>query len=198
MTDRLWLVRHASTSWTGRRWCGRTDLALSPEGRAEAVALASRLAPSLPPDLEIRSSPLRRAVETAQAIASQIASQVGAAVEIDVELREVDFGDAEGMTWDELLANLPDVASQLLTPDSEIDWPNGERTAEVRRRAAAALELAAQGPGPCLMVTHGGLIRQLLAAAGIGAVPQVVLPARALALRRQAGGWEIDTQEVTS
>jgi len=194
MTDRLWLVRHASTSWTGRRWCGRTDLALSPEGRAEAVALACCLAPSLPPDLEIRSSPLRRAVETAQAIASQ----VGAAVEIDVELREVDFGSAEGMTWDELLANLPDIASQLLTPDSEIDWPNGERTAEVRRRAAAALELAAQGPSPCLMVTHGGLIRQLLAAAGIGEVPQGVPPASALALRRQAGGWAIDTQEVTS
>ena len=123
---------------------------------------------------------------------------MGAAVEIDDELREVDFGYAEGMTWGELLADLPEIATALLTPGTEIDWPNGERAAEVRRRAAAALKLAAQRPTSRLLVTHGGLIRELLTVAGIGAVPQVVPPASALALRRRAGRWALDTQEVTS
>ena len=43
MSRRVWLVRHASTDWTGQRWCGTTDLPLNEQGLAEAEQLATRL-----------------------------------------------------------------------------------------------------------------------------------------------------------
>lgn len=48
MSEVVWLVRHASTAWSGQRWCGRTDLPLSQAGREEAERLAGRLAEVLP------------------------------------------------------------------------------------------------------------------------------------------------------
>ena len=66
MTDRVWLVRHASTDWSGKRWCGRTDLRLSAEGAVEAEALAIKLAAELPANVVIVSSPARRARDTHQ------------------------------------------------------------------------------------------------------------------------------------
>src|SRR5260221_663027 len=68
MIDRIWLVRHASTDWSGKRWCGRTDLPLSAEGMAEAEELAIWLAARLPADVVVVSSPARRARDTAEPI----------------------------------------------------------------------------------------------------------------------------------
>jgi broad specificity phosphatase PhoE len=90
------LVRHASTSWSGRRFCGRSDLTLSAEGEAEAALLAERLAPQA--GTALRASPLRRAQQTARAIADRH----GLLVETDDALREIDFGEVEGLTFDEI------------------------------------------------------------------------------------------------
>src|SRR4051812_7747117 len=70
VTMEIVLVRHASTSWSGRRYCGRSGPPLSAVGEAEAADLAERLAPDLTPATRIVSSPSRRAVATGRAIAA--------------------------------------------------------------------------------------------------------------------------------
>jgi ribonuclease H / adenosylcobalamin/alpha-ribazole phosphatase len=162
MTHAVWLVRHASTAWTGIRWTGaRSDPTLSEEGRRTARALAAELAARLPPGTPVLSSPSRRAVQTANSIAAALRVQV----ELDRELREVDVGELDGRTFDETAAAYPDLARQVLAADSEIDWPGGERAASLRNRAAAAWRgaLARAGDGSIVVVTHGGVVGELVA-----------------------------------
>ena len=56
------LVRHAAASWSGRRYCGRSDPHLVVAGRAAARALADELAPILARNVLIITSPARRAL----------------------------------------------------------------------------------------------------------------------------------------
>ena len=186
MAATVWLVRHASTAWSGRRWCGSTDLPLTAAGRAEAERLAMRLAPILPADVELVSSPTRRATETA----TTIARVVGTAYLIDPALREVDFGRAEGLTWQQLEQHLPEVAEALAAGGALIDWPGGESAADVRARVAAIWSGLDDIAGPIVMVIHGGLIRGLIA----HAIPSrsdaaMVPPASATAFHHDGAGW---------
>jgi len=159
MSDRLWLVRHTATAWTGRRWCGRTDLPLTREGRKQSAALANELARDLPADAHVLSSPARRALETAR----EIATAAGCSIDVIEELREVDFGAAEGCTWTEVERDLPDLAAALAGGVPEIDWPNGETAAEVRARAAVVVRRIDDATVSLVLVTHGGLLRALIA-----------------------------------
>lgn len=161
--DRIWLVRHASTAWTGLRWCGRSDPELAPDGVVAAAALAKTLAVEVPAGAVVVTSPLHRALATADAIASAI----GASVVIDPDLIEIDFGSVDGLTWDELAAAHAAVATAILAGD-EPDWPDGERAVDVARRARAAatriVDLARSGA--VVVVSHGGLLRALAVALG--------------------------------
>ena len=147
------LVRHASTAWSGVRYCGVSDPPLSPTGLAEARRLAESLAADLLVDTRIVTSPSRRAVATASTIAD-IARLPG--VELDARWREADVGVAEGRTFDELSGIAPDVAAALAAGDLRIDWPGGETYASLAARVAAAwADLLADGR-PAVVVTHAG------------------------------------------
>jgi ribonuclease H / adenosylcobalamin/alpha-ribazole phosphatase len=161
--DRIWLVRHAPTAWTGQRWCGRSDPELTPSGVAAAAMLAAELAVEVPTGAVVVTSPLRRALATADAIAAAI----GAGVVLDPDLIEVDFGSVDGLTWDELAAAHPAVANSILAGDDP-DWPDGERAVEVARRARAASTRIADltRSGAVVVVSHGGLLRALAIALG--------------------------------
>jgi broad specificity phosphatase PhoE len=153
------LVRHATTAWSGRRYCGRSDPPLDAAGRAAASALAGHLAPSLPPGTRLISSPSRRALATAEAIAD-----VGdiPTIERDERWREIDFGLAEGRTFEELESIAPATAAALLRGATDIDWPGGETSASLAARVARAWsELAAAGR-PAVVVTHAGPILHAL------------------------------------
>jgi ribonuclease H / adenosylcobalamin/alpha-ribazole phosphatase len=156
----IWLVRHAPTTWTGRRWCGRADPPLSRDGHAVAREVAARLAADLPTSAIIRSSPARRARSTARAIGAA----AGIAVSIEPELVEVDVGRVEGLTWGEVSTREPSVAAAIGRGDP-IDWPGGESSVEVAeraRRAAARIRSDAAG-GPVVVVSHGAFLHALLA-----------------------------------
>jgi len=147
------LVRHASTTWSGVRYCGVSDPPLSQTGLAEARSLAESLAADLPADTRIVTSPSRRAVATASTIAD-VARLPG--VELDARWREADVGVAEGRTFDELSGIAPDVAAALAAGDLRIDWPGGETYASLAARVAAAwADLLADGR-PAVVVTHAG------------------------------------------
>lgn len=155
----LILVRHASTDWTGVRFCGLADPPLNDAGRREAEELAERLAPTLPRDVRLVSSPLRRARETADAIARAAG---GLEVAIDARWREVDMGDVEGLTWDEVEGRWPDLAAQLATGPVDVTWPGGEHAGALTERVHAALADIATDERTTVVVSHGGPIRLAL------------------------------------
>ena len=158
----VFLVRHADTAWTGRRYCGRTDPPLTDLGILAANRLAATLAPTLPMGIRIVSSPSRRARQTAEAIAAAV---VPASIEIDARWAEVDFGIAEGVTYEELERIAPDLASALLGGDVEIDWPGGETAASLATRVEAAWRDVRASDRHTLVVSHGGPLRRAIALA---------------------------------
>jgi probable phosphoglycerate mutase len=191
--DTIWLVRHAPTEWTGTRWTGaRTDPSLSDPGRQAAAMLATALAASLPSHTHVLSSPSRRAIETARPIAAGL----GVETEIDDDLRETDIGELDGLTFDETRARYPELAKRLLAGDPEVDWPGGERAADLRRRVAAAWErlTTRAGDRPLVAVTHGGVISELIRLVlgdGVANAERWLEAGTAVALRGRDGEWRL-------
>ena len=193
MTRTIWLVRHAATAWTGVRWTGaRSDPELSDAGRGAAEELAATLVDRLPRGTPVISSPSRRAIETARPIAARL----GVDVVIELDLREVDVGELDGRTFDETAAAYPDLAKQVLAADREIDWPGGERAADLATRAAEAWRHALDraGGGSLVLVSHGGVVGELVAAL-VPADPseeRAWLPAgAAVALAERGDAWAV-------
>ena len=156
------LVRHASTSWSGRRYCGRSDPPLNALGRAEAADLAQRLAPTLTSMTRIVASPSRRAIATARAIA---AAAGRLAVETDPRWLETDFGIVEGRRFDEFETIAPDVAAAVLAGLAAIDWPGGETSAALAERVSAAWSDLVAAGRDAVVVTHAGPLLHALALA---------------------------------
>jgi probable phosphoglycerate mutase len=133
VTTMLLLIRHALTDWVGKRLAGRTPgLHLNKVGCAQAEALARWLAPV--PLAAIWSSPLERAIETAQILA---ATQ-DMAVQVREELGEVDCGEWAGRELDELRKEELWPVIQIYPGGAR--FPGGESLREVRDRMVAALD----------------------------------------------------------
>ncbi|GAA4941532.1 putative phosphoglycerate mutase [Nonomuraea thailandensis] len=132
----LLLLRHGETELSlERRFSGRGDAELTANGLAQASAAAARLSRD-PYRLDVVvTSPLRRARQTAQAVAEQ----AGVEVEVLEELREADFGAWEGHTFTEVQRRWPaELAAWLADPD--VAPPGGESFAQTARRVQAARE----------------------------------------------------------
>ena len=114
-------------------------------------------------------------METATSIASALGN---APIELDDRWAETDFGDAEGLPFDELTATAPEIAARLLAGDVEIDWPGGEAAATLAARIADAWNDLVRGPPKrVVVVTHGGPIRVAAALAmGRPSAAVAVLP----------------------
>ncbi|MFS8522291.1 MAG: bifunctional RNase H/acid phosphatase [Micromonosporaceae bacterium] len=147
---RLVLVRHGATGHTAeRRWSGRGDVPLSDEGRAQAEALARRVAQAAPRVAAVVTSPLTRCVDTAVAIAARTGDPP---VVTDADLVECDFGQWEGLTVEEIARRWP---SELAAwhRSTAVAPPGGESlrrvTARVRR---AVTRLRTAYPGDTVVV----------------------------------------------
>jgi len=179
-TSWIWLVRHSPTDWTGRRWCGRSDPPLTTAGLAAAEEVASTIAAEVsagPKSRVVLSSPLRRAIATARPIADRL----GASIEVDEALAEIDFGVADGLTWDELTMSEPVLAAEILA-GGDPDWPGGETAAEIAARAAAVVVRIrdAARSNAVVVVSHGGLLRQIARELGVPETSQRLEPASAI------------------
>lgn len=151
----FYLIRHGETEWNrAGRWQGMADVPLSALGRAQADALAQRLADERFIVDHTYSSDLLRAWDTAQ-IAAQ---RLGLAVQPLPTLREIDVGAWSGLTRSEIVERWPGAFVTLHSA------PDGEgRDAFWQRVADTVLQLAEQHNGErVLLVTHGGVIRALL------------------------------------
>ena len=155
--SRLVVVRHGETGWSREgRHTGRTDVALDPAGRLQAVGLGEGLAGER--FESVWSSPSSRAVETCR-----LAGFDDRAV-LDDDLREWDYGDDEGRTTEEI---------RELRPGWTL-WtggvPNGETATDVGRRADRVIERARAAKGDTLCFAHGHILR-VLAARWLGLPP---------------------------
>jgi len=151
----MMLLRHGEPEAAARGRCyGELDVALSPEGRAQAERR------KLPPLEAVYSSPRRRAVETAELAAP------GQRIAIEPALREIDFGRFEGLTYDQVAEKFPALYRQWMERPTEVTFPDGESWAGVRSRVRQfAARVREQHSGTILVVAHGGPLRALLAEA---------------------------------
>jgi broad specificity phosphatase PhoE len=150
-------IRHASTTWNeAGRMQGRNDVPLSERGRAQARGW--RLPSELSNAASWVSSPLRRAVETAALLGAR-------AVQLEDALVEMDWGDWEGSTLDELRNAHGAAFAQNEARGLDFRAPGGESPREVHERLRPWLEWVAASPVPVVAVTHLGVLRVLLAAA---------------------------------
>jgi broad specificity phosphatase PhoE len=180
----LILVRHAATAWTGQRYCGRSDPPLSPAGRVAAASLAEVLGPTLIPRTRIVSSPSRRALATATAIAAAAGLEP---VEIDPRWSEADMGIAEGRTFAELERMAPGLALALAGGDAAIDWPGGETSASLAGRVEAAWHALRDADLDAVVVSHGGPLRIAMALA-LGVPASTLAPLEPAAIVRLPAG----------
>jgi alpha-ribazole phosphatase len=157
---RFWLIRHGALVEEARNRCyGALDFALSETGRAQVTRAAEYLAGE--PLTAIYTSSLSRAVESARIIAEPSSTPI----HIAPDLREMNFGDLEGLTYDEIATRYPDIYRQWMDAPTKVVFPNGESFREMRARvlqAFAAIQAESEGKTVAL-VTHGGVIRILIA-----------------------------------
>jgi broad specificity phosphatase PhoE len=147
------------------RWQGQSDYDLTEKGRAQARALAERWKSERVRFDVVIASPLVRAKETAEIVASAL----DAKVEFDPILLERHIGEMEGLTIEEVRKR---PQSPYVTPYDFIGG-EGEGDWALFLRAGQALQgLLRRSPGSYLIVSHGGLLNQLMNAI-IGIAPHV-------------------------
>ncbi len=158
-TATLYLVRHGQTIWHAEnRYTGSSDIALTPEGEDEARHLATWATASRPD--AVYSSPLVRARRTAEPSARALGRDV---VE-QPDLREVDFGQGEGLTRREMAGRFPEVLDAFLRAPAERPLPGGERGLDAIARARPVVDAIVEEHrgGSALLVLHSTLLRLLL------------------------------------
>jgi broad specificity phosphatase PhoE len=150
---RLIVWRHGNTDWNaGNRVQGQTDVPLNALGREQALEAAELLVRRKPD--AIVSSDLRRAAETAEALATL----TGLAIREDDRLRERYFGAWQGLT-------MPEVSQRF--PAEHARWTAGqdpggdvESLDDLGKRVAEALLDAAEAGDTVVVATHGAAARQ--------------------------------------
>ena len=157
--SRLLLVRHGDTKFTSaRRFQGYSDIDLSAAGYKQAERLHDRLAMEKI-DI-IYSSDLRRALATDEAIAARQQAHIM----VCTELREINYGEIEGLTFDEISCSYPEVASSCVDWSLQLNFPGGESFEEFSQRVRGfPSRLKKHAPEQTiLIVAHGGPLRVLL------------------------------------
>lgn len=158
----LTLVRHGQTDWNAaRRIQGASDIPLNDTGRSQARA-AARILGEREWDAVV-ASPLQRAYETGAVIARGLGLDEPLVVP---GLAERAYGEAEGMTGDDLRALFPGGIEGERIPGCET------RAEVVARATEALLEVAERFPDQRVIVaTHGAVIGSLLRSLSEDALP---------------------------
>lgn len=150
------LARHGETDWNvpPRRIQGRLDVPLNDRGREQARELAAVAAGH--PIETIWSSDQSRARETAEIVAAELGIE---GPRIDARLAEADWGDWQGLPYDEIAQQAHELSEHWRNSQPERRFPGGESLQDHMDRTWAALDdIAAEGR-TALVVCHGGTIR---------------------------------------
>lgn len=156
---RLYLVRHGETNWNAvGKFQGHSDVPLSEVGRRQAARLAQYLK-NIKIDV-VLASDLKRALETAQIVSGKPADEIIT----DLNLREINFGHWEGLTYDEINASYGEILQKWRKEPLNTRIPGGEVFSEVAERTTAAVQkIIDQYPNKnVLVVSHGAAIRAII------------------------------------
>ena len=149
---KAYLIRHGLPDFpSSERMCiGATDIPMGEEGLAQANEMAKKL----PPVTAVFSSPLKRAIQTAEAIDLPITILEG--------LREMYAGEWDGLTFAEIRMRYPDLYAAR-AKDLTAPLPGAECAEDGIARFSAAMNTAAHAAsGDFAVVAHGGIIAQFL------------------------------------
>ena len=155
----LVLIRHGETVWhRENRYAGRTDIPLSPRGHEQAERLASWAASARLAAIWV--SPLLRARQTAEP--SERATRLKS--HVDPRLKEIDFGQGEGLTRAEIQRSFPEAFAAFEADPAAHPLPGGENPQHVAERGVACLRqiVRTHPDGRVLVVAHNTLIRLAL------------------------------------
>ena len=160
VTQRLFLVRHGETEASARGRCyGKLDVALSANGVRQMQASAALLKPFSP--AAVYSSPRVRAIDSAAAICHSC----GLSAIIENSLAELDFGDLEGMRYEEVERQYPVFYQQWMSNPTNVTFPNGESYAQMAARVNRVVSTLVKKHmnETIVVVAHGGVNRIVLA-----------------------------------
>ena len=152
----VYLIRHGLPDFPGGKgMCiGTTDIPMGEKGLAQAAQMAKKL----PPVTAVFSSPLTRAVQTAEAI--------GLPVTVLGGLRELYAGQWDGLTFDQIRERYPELYAARFH-DLTIPLPGAEPYEAGIARFSAVMKTAAESTsGDFAVVAHGGIIAQFLQSIG--------------------------------
>lgn len=155
---RLILIRHCEPEPDALGRCyGSLDFGLSADGLAAADELGRALAPAQL--ASVVASPRLRTVQTAE----PIARHGGLEVVTDERLRELDFGELEGLTYEEVERTRPELYRRWMETPTEVEFPDGESYPLLAARVRRAVDELVAAGGTHVVVAHGGSIRAVLA-----------------------------------
>ena len=146
------MLRHATTDWNEKgRIQGQSDIALNDYGREQASrwridATGHRWV----------VSPLKRTLETARLLGAT-------SIQTEPRLREMHWGQWEGRTLAQLRAEFGEVMTRNEALGLDFRPTYGESPRDVQERVLAWLHEVSQQTEPCMVVTHKGVIRALMA-----------------------------------
>lgn len=164
------IVRHPETvANTQGRFVGRGDSEITERGREQLLALTAVMDVWQP--TAVFTSPLKRAL-----VAAQTMTACGVPITVLEDLQEIDFGRAEGLTWNEITSlgmtvdYLRNGAASAGVPASELDGPGsgpvapgGETWTDFEARVIRAAATIEGAGSRVAVVTHGGVFRTLIA-----------------------------------
>ena len=157
--SRLLLVRHGITdSNSNHRFAGYSDVEMSADGYRQVERLSDRLANEKID--AVYSSDLKRALVTAEVISSRY--EVG--IVVCPELREINYGDCEGLTFQEISNLYPEVGNMVSDFNIRLKFPGGESFEGFIERTSRFLDRLDRHDyaQTILIVSHSGPLRVLV------------------------------------
>jgi broad specificity phosphatase PhoE len=161
---RVVLVRHGETEWNRvERFRGRIDIELNETGRRQAWAVAQRLCAWQIG--AIYSSPLKRALQTAQ----PIAEACGLGVVVLEGMIDVDYGVWAGLSVEEARAQYPQAYETWVLAPLLTRFPRGESLRQVQDRAWSALEgISSAHEGQTILIVSHVVVNRVLICSALG------------------------------
>lgn len=157
----VYLIRHGwSEGNENKRFCGWTDVELTPEGRQQLEALSQATPDPVPKVLYC--SPLARALDSARILSEAWGSEI----RVLKGFREIHFGAFENRTWANITEKYPSQAEAWASGGISARPPGGESVEDLALRTVPLFRecRAEQRQEPWGLVAHGGVIQTLLAA----------------------------------
>ncbi len=147
-------LRHGDIG-QGRKYIGSTDIALSAEGKRQILQVKDSII-KLQPGL-IYTSPLTRCTTSCSLLG------IGEQAVVKEDIREVDFGEWEGLTFAEITLSDGELVQKWRDDEGRFAFPGGESIASFRKRVLEfSHHLHKVDADSILVVSHGGVIRHLL------------------------------------